>query len=247
MSTAVLTAENLRCVSGGAPVLDGVTLALYPGHIYGLVGDPGSGKTAFLRCVAGLIPLESGSAAINGVSVAEAASRRETGMLVHEPALWNELSVPGNLEMMGRILGKPDRKRMGKLMKALEILPRQTGRRSAGSCPASVKLRLGTAMALLGSPKLLMLDNIFSGLDSDDALRMTELLVSETAEREMATLVTSPYLAALWPLATDYLFLHGGRISGKYTREELSSRLTGEPGPETLQALQEALKKEAGA
>ena len=247
MSAALLTVDNLRCGYGGEPVLDGLTLALSPGHIYGLVGESGSGKTTFLRAVAGLLPLESGSAAIEGVSVSEAGSRRETGMLVDEPALWTELSVAGNLETMGRILGKPDRKRMGKLMKALELLPRQTGRRSAGSCPASVKLRLGVAMALLGSPRLLMLDNIFAGLDSDDALRVVELLASETAEREMATLVTSPFLAALWPLATDYLFLHGGRIAGKYTKEDLAARIEGEPGPEALQALQGSLTKGAEA
>jgi len=243
MSEALLRIEGLRCGYGGGPVLDGLTLALFPGRIYGLIGEPGSGKTTLLRCIAGMLPPEGGTAAIGGVSVTEAAARRETGMLVDDPALWSELSVAGNLEMMGRILGKPDRKRMGKLMKGLELLPRQTGRRSAGSCPASIKLRLGVAMALLGSPRLLLLDNVFAGLDSDDALRMAELLSSEAAGREMAVLITSPFLAALWPVATDFLLLQGGRVTGEYTREALAARFAGEPGPEALQTLQAELGK----
>jgi ABC-2 type transport system ATP-binding protein len=192
------------------------------------------------------LPLQEGQAETGGVSVTDPAARRETGMLVDEPALWGDLSIAGNLEMQGRLLGKADRKRMGKLMKALEILPRHTGRRRLGSCPQSIKIRTAAAMALLGAPKLLLLDELYTGLDSDDARLMDALLRSETEERQMATLLTGSHLPLVWQTATDFLLLQKGRIRAHYTREALAARLPEEPDGSALLHLQEALEQEAG-
>ena len=244
MSETILEVRDLRCSVSGKTVLDGLSLSLEGGRIYALLGQPGSGKTSLLRILAGLWTQWEGTAEILGVSAADPVSRRETGMLVDEPAFWGELSPAGNLEMHGRLLGKPDRKRMGKLMKALEILPRQTGRRSLGSCPQSIKLRTAAAMALLGSPRLLLLDELYAGLDSDDARLMDSLLRSEAEERQMAVLLTGSFLPNLWLTATDFLLLDKGRVRAQYTREELASRLPEEATGAELSALQEALWKE---
>lgn len=208
----------------GKPVLNGLELRLAPGRRYALLGDHGSGKTTLLRILAGLQRGEGGSAALLGRPVSDPASRLETGFLVDEPALWRELSVANNLELQGRLLGKTDRKRMGKLMKALNILPRQTGNRRVGSCPASIRVRLGVAMALLGEPRLLLLDDPYSGLDSDDSAALTALLESET-QRGMTTLLTGCFFAELWPVATDFLWLEGGVITMQASKAELLSRL----------------------
>ena len=239
--------RDLGLSLGGKRVLDGLSLRLEEGRIAALVGSPGSGKTALLRVLGGLVSPEAGSAEICGADVTNPAARRETGMLVDEPALWGELSIAGNLEMQSRILGKVDRRRMGKLMKALEILPRNTGSRRAGSCPESLRLRLGAAMALLGQPRLLMLDNIFSGLDSDDAARLTGLLREETEQRGMATLLTGAFFPTLWNVSTDFFRLEAGKIKAHYTKDELLARLPEEPAGADLDALWEGLGKEGEA
>ena len=245
MGETILEVSGLRHTIAGRPVLDGLSLRLEAGRVYALLGPQDSGKTTLLRVLGGLAPLQEGSAAICGEDVRSPAARRETGMLVDEPALWGELSVAGNLELQGRILGKTDRKRMGRLMKALEILPRDTGRRRVGSCPESIKMRLGAAMALLGEPRLLLLDELYSGLDSDDAVRMDALPAGETAARPMAALLTGSFLPHLWGPATDFLLMKGGRIRAHYTKEELTARLPEGFGGTELAALQETLEKEA--
>ena len=247
MGQTVLEVRDLGLSLGGKRVLDGLSLRLEAGRTAALIGPSGSGKTALLRVLGGLVSPEEGSAEIGGIDVSDPASRKETGMLVDEASLWGELSIAGNLEMQSRILGKVDRRRMGKLMKALEILPRNTGSRRAGSCPESIKLRLGAAMALLGQPKFLLLDNIFSGLDSDDAGRFTALLREETEERGMATLLTGAFFPTLWHASTDFFRLEAGKIKAHYTKEELLARLPEEPAGADLDALWEALGKEGEA
>jgi ABC-type multidrug transport system ATPase subunit len=246
MGQVVLEVRDLRHSVGDKPLLDGLSFRLETGGVTALIGPPGSGKTTLLRILGGLLPLQEGSAAIDGTEITEPASRRETGMLVDEPALWGELSVAGNLEMQGRLLGTADRRRMGKLMKALEILPRNIGSRRAGGCPESIKLRLGAAMALLGSPRLLLLDNVFAGLDSDDALRLRKLLQEEMAERAMAVLLTGSYFPALWEAAGEFLRLEEGKIRAHYRKEDLLPRLSEAPGGPELESLWEELGKEAG-
>ena len=228
MSETVLELKELQSISDGKRALDGLSFALAPGKIYALIGDARSGKTELLRILAGLQPAAGGEASIFGKNVSDPVSRKEVGMLVGDPALCGELSIANNLEMQSRITGKPNKRRIGKLMKGLGILPRDTGNRSAGSCPASIRVRLGIALALVGAPKLLLLDEPFSGLDSDDSVRLRELLGSECAERNMTVLMTGAFFSEVWDSATDFLVLDGGRLAAAYPKEELRRKMPAE-------------------
>lgn len=247
MADIVLRISGLGKRADNRPVLDGLDMELESGKIAALLGSSGSGKTLLLRILGGLVPADAGSAEICGISITQPESRKATGMVIGDPAIRKSLSVAGNLEYQGRLLGKVDRKRIGTLMKALEILPRQTGNRRAGSCPAGIRQRLGVAMALLGEPRLLILDDLYAGLDTDDALRMTQLIREEAASKNMAVLLTGAFLSELWPVSDEFLLLGGGSIRAKYQKEELAARLPeGAADGQTLENLYRELQKEAG-
>lgn len=248
MAETVLELRELKYGSDGRNLLNGLSFTLEAGKIYALLGSAGSGKTELLRILAGLQPAAGGEAALFGKPVSEPEARKDVGMLVGEPALCPELSVANNLELQARILGKRDKRRLGQLMKALAILPRQAGNRSAGSCPASIRQRLGTALALVGSPKLALLDEPFSGLDSDDSIRLRELLISEKEERGMTVLMTSAFFSEVWDTAEEFLVLENGVLARRYTHEELAEKLpedTMKSGD--LDAFYQALRKEETA
>lgn len=248
MSETVLEVKDLQSISDGKKVLDGLTFALAPGKIYALIGDMGSGKTELLRILAGLQPADSGEAAIFGKPVSDPESRKSLGMMVGEPAICGELSIANNLEMQCRITGKPNKRRIGKLMKGLGILPRDTGNRSAGSCPASIRVRLGTALALVASPKLLLLDEPFSGLDSDDSIRLRDLLAAEMADREMTVLMTAAFFGEVWDTATDFLVLEKGKLAAAYTKDALAAKMPEEGMKSSnLEAFFQSLRKEEQA
>ena len=166
-------------------------------------------------------------------------------MLVDGPALYRDLSIRNNLKLQGRVLGDLPKGRIGKLMKALRITPRDTGNRSVGGCPAGLKMKCAIAMAMLPFPRLLLLDEVFGGLDTDDSALFRSLVEAEMTERPMTALITGQFFAELYPFATDYLLLEKGKISRSYSREELQRRIPAEvTRSQELEAAFRSIRKE---
>ncbi len=229
MTDTLFRASGLTKRFGTVAALDGLDLRLEAGHIYALLGEPGSGRSTLLRCAAGLVKPDSGELELLGESGDGLyAARHKVGMLIDSPALYRDLSIRNNLRLQGKVLGDLPKGRIGKLMKALAITPRDTGNRSIGGCPAALKMKCAIAMAMLPFPSLLLLDEVFGGLDTDDSALFLKLLEEEMAERPMAVLITSQFFGEMYPIATDYLLLEKGRIQRVYSREELQSRIPAE-------------------
>ena len=245
MSANPLTISSLTKRYSGKVVLDGLSLTLESGHIYALISDAGAGKTTLLRCIAGLYRPDSGSITIAGVENGPQA-RKNLGALVGEPALIRDLSIRGNLHYQSRLLGTVPKGRISTLMKALEITPRDTGSRSIGGCPAALKLKCAIAVALLNSPELLLLDNVYSGLDTDSTVLFRTLIETEMQLRPMAVLMTGNFASEHYPLATDYLLLQGGKIVSHITKEDIMAALPDEqPRSAELETLCQSLLKGA--
>ena len=204
--------------------LDGVTMCVPKGAIYGLVGRNGAGKTTLIRLVCGLQDPTSGGYALYGRRWGErgiARVRRRMGAVVETPSLYGELTALDNLKIQSRVLGLPDD---GQLPVLLELVGLgDTGRKKAKHFSLGMRQRLGIAVALCGDPDFLVLDEPTNGLDPQGIVEMRELILRLNRERGITLLISSHILDELSRLATCYGFLDQGRMVREVTAEELEA------------------------
>ncbi len=223
----VMSTRDLTKRYKGKTALDGLSISLEEGHIYGLVGNNGAGKTTLMRILAGLSEPTAGSFSLfGGHTPAELCrARKRVGFLIEKPISYDNLSLRRNLTLHAALLGRPARKQIGALRRELDITERKVGNRRYGSCSMGEKQRYGLAAALLGDPELLVLDEPANGLDPAGTRELRELLLRRNREKGTAMLISSHILEELHLLATDYLFLHEGKLLLKLTAEELDEKL----------------------
>ena len=204
--------------------LDGVTMRVPKGAIYGLVGRNGAGKTTLIRLVCGLQDPTSGGYALYGRRWGErgiARVRRRMGAVVETPSLYGELTALDNLKIQSRVLGLPDD---GQLPALLELVGLgDTGRKKAKHFSLGMRQRLDIAVALCGDPDFLVLDEPTNGLDPQGIVEMRELILRLNRERGITLLISSHILDELSRLATCYGFLDQGRMVREVTAEELEA------------------------
>ena len=204
--------------------LDGVTMCVPKGAIYGLVGRNGAGKTTLIRLVCGLQDPTSGGYALYGRRWGErgiARVRRRMGAVVETPSLYGELTALDNLKIQSRVLGLPDD---GQLPALLELVGLgDTGRKKAKHFSLGMRQRLGIAVALCGDPDFLVLDEPTNGLDPQGIVEMRELILRHNRERGITLLISRHILDELSRLATCYGFLDQGRMVREVTAEELEA------------------------
>ena len=234
--TEVLRAQGITKWFGKRTVLQGLDLSLEKGRIYGLIGVNGAGKTTLMRILAGLCLPTEGSLSLLG-EAGEAglcAARRRTGFLIETPIAGETSSVGAYLSRQAGLLGRDGREDLKELRKRLGITERQVGRGRYALCSLGQKQRYGLAAALLGKPELLVLDEPMNGLDPAGFREVRELLQQRNREQGVTMLISSHLLEELRRLATDYLFLHEGRLLEHLSAEKMEKRLE-EEGLERLE------------
>jgi ABC-2 type transport system ATP-binding protein len=226
MAEAALKITGLTKKYKSITALDNVSLSMYDKRIYVLLGDKDSGKTTLFRCIAGLCKPDEGEIEILGNPYKDLTlARREVGMIVDQPVYFGDLNILNNLKMQARIIGGVDKERIKKVMKALKITPRNTGSRTIGGCPAGLKQSLAVALALLGAPRFLLMDEMFSGLDNDSSELVQKFILQEMGEHSMSVLISGQFFNELYPLATDFIFMDKGKIILTKTRQEIDEIL----------------------
>jgi ABC-type multidrug transport system ATPase subunit len=207
---------------GTRRAVDRVDLEVPERAVYGFVGRNGAGKTTTIRLLLGLLRPDSGSVHIFGHDVAKErrAAARTIGALVETPSHYDHLTGRENLEISRRLLGIP----RGEIDRALAItdMAYAAGRR-VGTYSLGMRQRLGVARALLGRPKLLILDEPTNGLDPEGICDMRALIGSLPESEGVTILVSSHVLAEVEQTATHIGLMHAGRLLVQAPAEALKA------------------------
>lgn len=161
-SPPAITVDQLRVIRGGREVLHGVSCEIPRGSITGLIGPSGCGKTTLMRAIVGVQIVASGTVTVLGHPAGSRALRRSVGYSTQSPAVYNDLTVAENTRYFAAVLGAPAND-VQRVIDAVGLAG--TERQTAGSLSGGQHSRASLAVALLGSPELLVLDEPTVGLD----------------------------------------------------------------------------------
>lgn len=218
----VLQTKGLTKHYRRSKALDGLTMGVPKGAIYGLVGKNGAGKTTLIRLICGLQEPTSGSYRLYGVPNDRKeilGIRRRMGAMVETPSIYLNMSARENLEQQALILGLPSMNGLGELMELVGL--KDAGAKKARHFSLGMKQRLGLAVALVGDPDFLVLDEPTNGLDPQGIVDMRELILKLNRERQVTFLISSHILGELSQTATYYGIIDQGRMVKELSAEEL--------------------------
>lgn len=222
MEEYILTTDKLCKYYRGCKALDGLTMHVPKGSVYGFVGKNGAGKTTLIRLICGLQMPTSGSYSIYGISNNDndmAKSRRRMGAVVETPSIYMGMTAVDNLKMQYRILGMPSFQGISELLELVGL--ENTGKKKAKNFSLGMRQRLGIAIALAGNPDFLVLDEPVNGLDPQGIIEMRELILKLNRERQITVLISSHILDELSRLATHYGFIDNGQMVREISAQDL--------------------------
>ena len=219
---SALAATNLTKVIGHRTIVDDVSFELRPGEVFGFLGPNGAGKTTTIRMLVGLIRPTHGTVTICGYDIRRDFEKamRCIGCIVENPDLYRFMTGRENLEHFARMLGvnHDEIERVAALVNLSHRLDQRVGTYSLG-----MRQRLGIAQALLGNPRVLILDEPANGLDPAGIREIRELLRALAAERGMAVFISSHLLAEIELICDRVAIIHKGQILKTGTVQELIS------------------------
>ena len=221
-----IESEGLAKRFGKRPAVDGVDLRVPAGEVYGFLGQNGAGKTTTIRLILGLLRPSAGAVRVFGQDVARRrlATAAMIGSLVEAPALYDRLTGRENLAVARRLLRAPETE-IDRVLEVVDLAG--AADRLVGGYSQGMRQRIGLARALLGRPKLLVLDEPTNGLDPD-GIRELRALIRELPEREGATVfVSSHLLGEIEQIATHVGLMHEGRLLAQSPLADLKASRRG--------------------
>lgn len=207
---------------GHKQALKGLDMTVPMGAIYGFIGENGSGKSTTEKLICGLLVPNGGSIKLFGRDYTDEDVRAKVGVLIESPGCFPNCSVWNNMMFQAANLNIPNAKE--EVRKVLKVV-RMEGSASNKykNCSLGMKQRIGIAMALLGNPSLLILDEPINGLDADGMRIMREVLVDITQNYHCTVVIASHILGELEKIATHYGIIRKGKMLKEMTAEELNA------------------------
>lgn len=224
MNDYVIEARQITKKYRSVPALNQVNLGVQPGSIYGLIGDNGAGKSTFLKLLAGHIFPTAGELRLFGQFAEQELRRcrRQMGAMIEQPGFFPNLTVEDTLEYYRIQRGIPGREKVEEVLKLTDIQEKR--RAKCKKLSMGQKQRLGLAIAMIGEPRLLVLDEPINGLDPSGIIEFRALLLRLNREKNLTILLSSHILSELQQTATVFGFLNKGKLLEEISSEKLQEK-----------------------
>ncbi len=207
----------------GMYALSGLDMNVPIGSIYGFIGENGSGKSTTEKLICGHLVADSGSIKLFGNPCDDAGVRVRIGALIENAGCFPDSTIYTNLMMQCINLGiKNADEEIKRVLKIVRM--EENANLKFKKCSLGMKQRIGIAMALLGDPALLILDEPINGLDTDGMKMMREILVEITQKYHATVLISSHILGELEKIATHYGIIRRGKMIQELSAEDMEKR-----------------------
>ena len=215
--------KELKKSFRGMYALNGLNMTVPVGSIYGFIGENGSGKSTTEKLICGHLVKDSGTIKLFGKDYTDAGTRVRVGALIENAGCFPGSSIYMNLKMQCLNLGLENSDE--EISRVLKIVRMEEHKElKFKKCSLGMKQRVGIAMALLGSPALLILDEPINGLDTDGMRIMREILVDITKNKTTTVLISSHILSELEKIATHYGIIRQGKMIQELSAKEMEAR-----------------------
>ncbi len=217
---SIVRTKELTKTYGEKTVVNHVSMCIKKGDIYGFIGRNGAGKTTTMKLLLGTIFPTSGEIEMFGSRDLNPA-RARTGSLIEAPGLYRNCTAYENMKRFSMISGGND-KEIKELLSYVGL--GKVGSKKAGSFSLGMRQRLGIAIAMLGNPELLILDEPINGLDPAGIKEIRDLILKINQERGVTVLVSSHLLDELSKITTRYGIINSGTLVEEVSAAELAER-----------------------
>lgn len=221
----ILETNKLKKTYHHFKAIDNLNMHIAKGAIYGLIGKNGAGKTTLIRLICGLQNPTNGTYTIYGIQNTDKQIldvRKRMGAIIETPSIRLDVTAEDNLKEQYRIMGLPSFDNLQEILKLVGLM--DTGKKKTKHFSLGMKQRLGIAIALVGNPDFLILDEPINGLDPEGIIEIRELILKLNKERGITFLISSHYLDELSKIATDYGFIENGSMIQEIRKEELEKK-----------------------
>lgn len=219
----LLTTNAITKQYGRQKAVNAVSIRVHQGAIYGLIGRNGAGKTTLLKMISGLAAPTDGNFSLFGKTGRETGEyMSRIGSLIEAPGVYPNLSAAENLKLKCLAMGIRKKDVISDLLETVGL--NNAGKKKVKNFSLGMKQRLGIALALVGDPDLVILDEPINGLDPQGIAEIRETIFTLNKEKNITFIISSHILEELSKIATDYGIIHNGILMQELTREELLSK-----------------------
>ncbi len=218
----IIETNNLTKKFPGKTAVNKVNMHIQKGDIYGFIGKNGAGKTTTMKMILGMLRPTEGSVKLFGSEKLN-ANRHKIGSLIEAPGIYKNATAYENMKRMSILFGGTDED-IHRLLQYVKL--DQTGKRKAGQFSLGMKQRLGIALALLGNPEILILDEPINGLDPAGIKDFRDMILDLNENHGVTFLISSHLLDELGKITTRYGIVNDGVLVEEVDAKELRARCT---------------------